>query len=108
MGGLQRRQRMLVDELNLPSALEHEAELIEPGDGTLEHDAIDEEQGHSFRLPRRSREEKILQWRLAPLLRRAARHEVGWRLHWHDGQNGMLVHQLRCAFASQLKGEGIK
>ena len=50
MRRLKSRQRMLVDQLDLPAALKHEAELVKARDASLKHHAIDEEQGHPFRL----------------------------------------------------------
>ena len=67
MRRLKRRERVLVDELDLPAAFEHEAELVEPRHIALEHDAVDEEQGHALRVASRCGEEQVLKRRLCAI-----------------------------------------
>src|SRR5438309_2537110 len=100
---LQSRKRMLVDQLYLATALEDDAKLIEAGDGALEHDAIDEEQGHPFLIARRGSQKQVLQGALAAVDDRGSRNEAWRRFRRHDGGNRMLVHELRCAFSPQQK-----
>ena len=71
MRRLKRRNGMLVDELDLPTALEHQAELVEAGHRPLQHHAVDQKQGHAFRLAGRRGEEQVLQGRLRCFARRA-------------------------------------
>src|SRR5437868_4723536 len=108
MRRLQRRERMLVDELDLPAALEHEAELVEAGDRPLEHHAVHQEQGHAFPVPCGRSEEQILQLRLRAVGRWRGRNEIGRRLAGHDGRDRMLVDQLRGAFAPQQHRESVE
>ena len=51
---LQGRDRMLVDELHQPVALEQHAELVEARDLALQHHAVDQEHRHRFVLARRT------------------------------------------------------
>ena len=71
MGRLQGRDRMLVDQLDLPAALEHQAELVEAGDRALEHHAVDQEQGHALAVARGGGQEQVLERRLGPVRRRS-------------------------------------
>ena len=43
---------MFIDELDLPAAFKHHAELVEAGHRALKHHAIDQEQRHPFVLAR--------------------------------------------------------
>src|SRR5947209_294089 len=108
MRRLEGRKRMLVDQLHLPTALEDDAKLIEAGDGALEHDAIDEEQGHSFLVARRGSQKQVLQGALAAVDERGSRNEAWRRFRRHDGGNRMLVHELRCAFPAEQERECVE
>src|SRR6476646_8112853 len=54
MRRLERRDGMLVDQLQLAATLEDQAELVEPGHRALKHHAIDQEDGHPLAGARRS------------------------------------------------------
>ena len=80
MAGLHGRNGMLVDQLHLPAALEHQRELVEAGDRALQHHAIDQEDRHRLLLARRGLQEQVLQHRLlaiAPLPATASCRSAG-------------------------------
>src|SRR5205823_3392379 len=108
MRRLKSRERMLVDELDLPAALEHETELVEPSDIALEHHAVDEEQGHAFRVARRCRQEQVLKRGLRAIRWRFSRNEVGRRLRRHDRRNRVLIDELRSTFAAKEQRESVE
>src|SRR3954454_6738614 len=92
------RDRMLVDELRQPVALEEHAEQVEGDDLALEHDAVDEEHGDGLARAADGAEEHFLEeHRLAAveLLGEAALDLLD--VHWvrgHDRRDGVLVDEL--------------
>src|SRR3954451_17231656 len=108
MRRLKRGERMLVDELDLPTALELEAELIESRHIALEHHAIDEEQSHAFRVAGRGGEKQVLKRRLRARRRRIGRHEVRRWFGGHDRRNRVLVDELRSALTAEEQREGVE
>src|SRR4051794_14211466 len=107
---LQGRDRVLIDQLDLATTFEQNRELVESGDRPLQHDAIDQEQGHSLLLACRGRQEQVLQRRAAALpdIRRNPGDEVSRRFGRHNRRDRMFVDQLRSAIAPQQQGERIE
>src|SRR5438270_167173 len=99
---------MLVDQLDLPAAFQHQAELVEARDHPLQHHTVHEEQGHPFLVPDRGAEELVLQAGLGTLTVGRDRHEIRQRFRRHDGRDGMLIDELRTSFAPQQQREGVE
>ena len=99
MRRLQGRDGVLVDELDMSATFEDQAELVETGNRTLEHHAVDQEERHSLMLPRRGTKELVLELRFRAVRRRSRGHQVRRRIGRHDRRDRMLVDELRCALA---------
>ena len=105
---------VLVDELHLPVALQQQGELVVPGDCALEHDPVDQKNGHRLVLALGSGEEDVLQPIGFPRRRCFARpslefgKQVVGRLRRHDRRDAMLVDQLAHSIAAQQQREGIE
>src|SRR3546814_10426241 len=86
---LHRRNRMLVDELHLPFALQQHAEQIEGDDIALQHDAVDEEHGDRFVRAAHGVEKDVLE--CLALAGRGVAHVVRSEEHTSELQSLMRI-----------------
>src|SRR5688572_29710532 len=108
--GLQRRDRVLVDQLHLAGPLEHQRELVVTGDRALQHHPIDQEYRHALLVARRGGQEQVLERRSAAAPRRFASgsNEIARHRGRHDGRDRMFVDELRGAIAAQQQRERVE
>ena len=100
---------MLVHQLDLRSALEQQAELVECRDSPLEHDPVHQEQAHALVLARRSGKELVLERRFGFVMAiGGGGFEPARTMDRRNGRDRMFVDQLGGAIPAQLDGERIE